>query len=107
MYKCKIIVLKRMANPDLIDEYMGEEHKAKDVAPCPHFEDGQEFIVESPGAIPEGFCAWAWADIHKEVLAITSGGNISPWIKHPGVAITCCTDGFRPVVFKVERMESV
>ena len=59
MYKCKIMVLKRMANQDLIDEDMGEEHKAKDVAPCPHCRDGQEFIVESPGVIPERFRAWA------------------------------------------------
>ena len=107
MYKCKITVLKRMANQDLIDEYMGDERKTNDVAPCPYCDDGQEYMVENPGVLPEGFCAWAWADINKEVLAITSGGNIAPWIRYPGIAITCCTDGFRPVVFKVERMENV
>ncbi|MCK4693736.1 MAG: TIGR04076 family protein, partial [Anaerolineales bacterium] len=28
-----------------------------------------------------------------------------PWIKQSGTIITCCTDGLRPVIFKVERIE--
>jgi uncharacterized repeat protein (TIGR04076 family) len=28
-----------------------------------------------------------------------------PWMTHPGKAVTCCTDGFRPVSFLVERIE--
>ena len=103
MKGCKITVLKRMANQDLIDEYMGEESKTDDVVPCNLFEDGQEFIVENWGTVPEGFCGWAWADIHKEVMAISTGADLRPWVKYPGLAITCCTDGYRPVVFKVEK----
>ena len=61
MNKAKITVLKRMANRDLIEQYMGDEYKARDIAPCSGFEDGQEFLVENPGTIPEGFCGWAWA----------------------------------------------
>ena len=27
-----------------------------------------------------------------------------PWIEEPGYTITCCNDGLRPVIFKVERI---
>ena len=33
MYKCKITVLKRMVNQDLIDQYMGDEFRAKQIDP--------------------------------------------------------------------------
>jgi len=52
---------------------------------------------------PEKFCGWAWRDIYKDVSVLAFGGDFD-WTK-PGVAITCCTDGNRPVVFKLERME--
>jgi uncharacterized repeat protein (TIGR04076 family) len=28
-----------------------------------------------------------------------------PWMKEKGAAVTCCSDGFRPVSFLVERIE--
>ena len=52
--------------------------------------------------MPEGFCCWAWCDIQKYVLTLARGGNFRG--AKPGAFITCCTDGFRPVLFKVERM---
>jgi len=106
MYKCRITVLKRLVNQELVDQYMGDEYRARQIVPCPNLHDAQEFIADSPGAPPEGFCAWAWANIHKEIVAIMSGGDLAPWVKQPGTAIACCTDGFRPVVFKIERLEA-
>lgn len=105
MYKCKITVLKRVANPKIVDEYMGDEPKAGNVIPCQNFQDGQEFVLDSWAAPPEGFCTWAWADIHKYILLVMSGGDFTPWVKQKGTAIACCTDGYRPVVFKLERIE--
>jgi uncharacterized repeat protein (TIGR04076 family) len=32
-------------------------------------------------------------------------GGSYPWIKQDRTAITCCTDGLRPVIFKVEMLE--
>ena len=58
----------------------------------------------SPG-MPEGFCAWAWADIRKDILTVVIGGNM-PGLRQPGTIITGCTDWFRPVIFKVERVEN-
>jgi uncharacterized repeat protein (TIGR04076 family) len=68
----------------------------------PLFNIGDEFIVENLN-MPKGFCSWAWADIQRDITALALGGNF-PWIKDEGVMISCCTDGLRPVVFKLERV---
>jgi len=95
----KITVLKRDLYKDLIAEYAQDKDK---VRLCPLFTDGQEFIMESPN-IPEKFCSWAWADIHRDCIAIFNGADY-PGIKQKGTIISCCTDGLRPVVFKIERI---
>ena len=103
----RITVIKRMADVDLVEEYMGDEVKGGRLAEprCDHFEDGQQFILDDLAKVPEGFCAWAWSDMHKEILALWTGGDMQPWVKYPGTAIACCTDAFRPVVFKLKRIE--
>ncbi len=105
MTKCKITVLKRTVNQDLIEQYMGEEYKTRDLFPCQNFEEGQSFVTTSWGLPPEGFCASAWAAIRGYIGIVITGGDLTPWVKHPGTAIACCTDGYRPVVFKIERIE--
>lgn len=105
MPKCKITVLKKTVNQDLIDEYLDNEYKNHGVCEC--FRDGQEFVID-PSSMPEEFCArcpWAWADIRQDIMIVASGGNI-PGIKAIGTIITGCKDWFRPVIFKVERMEN-
>ncbi len=93
----RITVLKRLSNPDLIDRY-----GVNVVAQCGVMKDGQQFISEGL-KIPDGFCAWAWADIQRDATVLALGGNF-PWINEEGVTIACCTDGLRPVVFKLERI---
>jgi uncharacterized repeat protein (TIGR04076 family) len=103
MTKCKITVLKRM-----YDEALSSEYCASPIRQCPILEDGQTFISDfNP---PAGFCNWAWNDILKYVTALLSGGNFSNdifkgWMKEDNNMIVCCTDGIRPVVFKLERIE--
>ena len=99
MNKCKITVLKRTINQDIVDEYLEGE-----MGLCESFQDDQEFVVESPFVPPEGFCAWAWADMRKDIFTVVLGGDF-PWARQPGATITCCTDGYRPVIFKIERIE--
>ncbi len=104
MPDCRITVLKRTLNADLASEYVEMA-----VGPCECFTEGQEFTVSAMGK-PEGFCGWAWDDIFKTVVALSRGGNFSEgmfkgWMKDPGCMITCCSDGIRPVIFKVERIE--
>ena len=102
MAKCKITVLRRMFNEDLANEYCQEE-----AAPCPVFNEGQEFIYDHQGEgnKPGNFCEWAWNDIYKTVITLASKGTFGYWMKDDKSIIQCCTDGIRPVVFKVERID--
>jgi len=94
----KITVLKRELYKDLVDKYAAD----KNFAPCPKYKDGQEFILDTKD-MPAGFCSWAWADIHRDVVAVFHGANF-PWIERKSTIISCCTDGLRPVVFKIEKI---
>ncbi len=99
MPKCKITVLKRLVHQDLVDEYMEPGAVTR---PCPHFTEGQEFIVDDhPG---QDFCDAAWNDIYKAYLTLISGGSFRPWMKEDNTFIACCSDGVRPVFFKLERI---
>lgn len=103
--KCRITVLKRTLNRDLLEEFLAEEYKG--LSACDRLSDGQEFLLEGfeqLASVPEGFCAWAWADIRQDILRVASGGDM-PGLKQVGVAIAGCTDWFRPVIFKIERIE--
>lgn len=103
MSRCKITVLKRMFHQDWVNEYM-EEESAGQHGPCQLLQEGQEFIIESLWMPPEGFCSWAWADIRQYILTIALGGEF-PASKPSDVVIACCTDGLRPVFFKLERVD--
>jgi len=54
--------------------------------------------------MPDGFCSTAWGDIFKNIQTVCLEGNF-PSTKKEGLNISCCTDGVKPVVFKIERME--
>ena len=102
MAKVKITVAKRLNYKDMFGDNPPAECTA---APeCDLVEVGQEFIVEDLGKCPPGFCAWAFSDIYRDIAHIFLGADY-PWMKEKGVAISCCTDGIRPVIFKLERIE--
>lgn len=89
--KCKITVIKKELYQDLYEKYEGSKGSI-----CTRFEVGQEFLVKSPYSPPEGFCSWAWADIRPSIHSVYFGSR--------KVSVACCTDGYRPVVFKVEQV---
>lgn len=95
--KVKITVLKKIDTGEIRKNY------GNNVGECDLFKEGDEFVSEGLG-MPEKFCAWAWADIQRDVVHLGLDGNY-PWMKQTGAVISCCTDGLRPVVFKLERME--
>jgi phosphoglycolate phosphatase len=99
--KCKITVVKKTVNQDLIDSYMKDSLKSSD--PCSTFQVGDEFLVTSEFNMPENFCHWAWADLRREILAVIHGASYN-WYRKPGIVIAGCTDWFRPVYFKIERI---
>ena len=106
MPQCRIAVLKRTINQDLIDEYLDDSYEHTGLCEC--FGEGEDFFVIDPLVVPEAFCArcaWAWADIRKDILTVAMGADM-PGLRRLGAVITGCTDWFRPVIFKVERMAS-
>jgi uncharacterized repeat protein (TIGR04076 family) len=100
--KCKITVVKRTLNQDLAGQYLDVEEP---LVACTQFSDGQEVVAEHPYGMPDGFCPWAWADIRHDIMTVATGGDL-PWLKQPGTALAGCTDWFRPVIFKIERLDS-
>jgi len=100
---CEITVLKTLYHEDLAEAY-----RRPDVpkGPCPFFKVGDKFIVDYLVERPDGFvCNWAWDDIHKILLALMVKGDFGTWMNNPNNFIACCTDGVKPVVFKIERLE--
>jgi len=103
MNKCKIKILKRTINKDLVKEYC-----QSNVDYCPCFKEGDTFIAGFDQ--PDNFCGWAWNDIYRFVSVLLSGGNYSSgvfngWMKKENEMIACCTDAVRPVIFKVELIK--
>ena len=99
--KARITVIKKMANMKTRELHMmGFDPENPKTRPCGFLKDGQEWVVGSQA--PADFCHWAWADIQGIVMTLARGGNFLG--VRPGIFITCCTDGFRPVFFKLERL---
>jgi uncharacterized repeat protein (TIGR04076 family) len=99
---CKITVLKTLRHEDLEEEYRKDDVPR---GPCRFFTVGQEFIVNYLAEKPADFqCDWAWHDIHKVLMTLMLKGDFGTWMKDKNTFITCCTDGTKPVVFKVERL---
>ena len=104
MAKVKISVIKKVSGEDLYGDSPPVSYNQKVVSPiCDRFELGQEFLLDSIDC-PDGFCHWAFADIQRDLVHIFFNGSY-PWLNEEGVAISCCTDGLRPVIFKLERIE--
>ena len=101
MNKVKISVLKKEFYPELADKYITD---GKNIGSCPFYDTGDEFIYEGGAEMPEGFCPWAWIDIYRGVSSVSAGGTYTPWNIHEGTQILCCTDGVRPVIFKIEAL---
>jgi uncharacterized repeat protein (TIGR04076 family) len=100
----KITVLKRALHADLARAIRGV-----DTVPCEMLADGQVFYAGLN--MPDGFCPWAWQDLTRMVVALQSGGSFARgafqgWMRDDHTAVACCTDGFRPVSFKLERVDT-
>ncbi|QJB58060.1 TIGR04076 family protein [Pseudodesulfovibrio sp. zrk46] len=96
-YDIKITVMKKLFHEDLVQQYTDEPAKW---TPCKKFNVGDTFHIpgNSPWDKPEGFCGWAWADLQKMIWGMARGG--------PKRFVSCCTDGYRPVVFLLEQLET-
>ncbi len=103
MNQVKITVLKTT-----LDKELAHAYGAEGLGPCPMLVEGQTFYADY--AKPEDFCDEAWKAIYQYVFALAHGAGeglfyYGDWIRQPGVAICCCNDGLRPVVFKLEATD--
>ena len=103
MADVKITVIDKIAKQELQRQYGVLDFKDGDDTTCDRFKIGDTFTYGDGDIVPSGFCAWAWADIHRDVVALKNGANFRSK-KQEGTQIACCTDGFRPVFFKIERI---
>lgn len=100
LLKFKITVVKTFEPKDVLghDFYMPS---GKKIVKC-DLKEGESFI-SIDGNIPEGFCNAAWAAIYPTIKMFRFGGNYPAF--EPGTAFTTCSDGIRPVSFKLEKID--
>ncbi|UCG37015.1 MAG: TIGR04076 family protein [Candidatus Bathyarchaeota archaeon] len=97
----RITVLRKLASKEI---FGGKPPLGQTIEACPVFKVGQQFVVDEGGEMPRGFCHWAWNDLYKVVTALRYGANWETGAKEKGApTVHCCTDGLRPVIFKLER----
>ena len=124
-HKCKVTVLDKKVYPELQSRYCADPGSGV----CPCYNAGDEYVFErygsrddfwhmgagtlvkggSPGcAGSEGIphCSEAWDAISRYIYTAMQGGAIMRgWMADERVMITCCSDGTRPVIFKLERLD--
>ena len=105
MRQVKITVLKTTLDQELAGQY-----GIPGLGPYPMHQAGQTFLADY--AKPDGLCDEAWKAIYQYVFALAHGAEsglfyYGDWIDRPGVAIVCCNDGLRPVIFKLEATDTV
>ncbi len=86
----RITVLKHAVQTEF------QKYRGSEIKPCTVVQDGQQFVAEQPWNKPQGMCDWAWADIRVYLPFLFAG----QWEQ----TVACCSDGFRPVFFRLERL---
>lgn len=101
MKKVKITVMKIACYSDLIQRYENPMTHACDM------KEGQVFIANG-WEKPNHFCDSAWESISAFVMTLAHGGEnfYNGWMKNPKSAMLSCNDGFRPVSFLLETLDT-
>lgn len=126
-HKCKMTVLDKKHYPELQARYCADPESG----PCPCYRVGDAYVFERYGAADdfwhmgagtlanasgpqEGIagsagvphCSEAWDAVSRYIYTALQGGSIMQgWMKDERVMIACCSDGTRPVVFKLQRLD--
>ena len=51
-------------------------------------------------------CSEAWDAVSRYIYTALQGGSVMRgWMEDERVMIACCSDGTRPVIFKIERLD--
>lgn len=126
-HKVKLTVIDKKLYPELQAQYCSDSNSGA----CPCYNLGDEFVFERYGTADdfwhmglrtlkqtgksaesiaggESFphCSEAWDAIARYIYTGLQGGAIMRgWMRDERVMITCCSDGTRPVIFKIQRMD--
>lgn len=126
-HKVKVTVLDKKLYPELQRQYCADPYSGE--CPCYHVGDefmfyrddvrddfwhmGLDTLVRTTGDVQTvaggpnmPFCSEAWDAISRYIYAGLQGGSIMKgWMNSENVMIACCSDGTRPVIFKIERID--
>ena len=110
-HKVKVTVLDKKLYPKLQQQYC--DNPISGACPCYNVGDGLNTLVKTSGdadTVAGGpkmpFCSEAWDAISRYIYTGLQGGSIMKgWMKKENEMITCCSDGTRPVIFKIERID--
>lgn len=93
--------MKTACYKDLIEKYENP------IANACYMREGQIFIANG-WEKPQYFCESAWQSISAFVMALAYGGEnfYDGWMKNKKSAMISCNDGFRPVSFLLEAMDT-
>ncbi|MFX1416039.1 MAG: TIGR04076 family protein [Promethearchaeota archaeon] len=101
MTRIRVTVLRKFSPVDVFGHEI-RYPRGEIVPTCYVFDEGEEFIIDNLEK-PEKFCGWGWKTVVKDLEILDSGDDVF-WTK-PGIIYSCCTDGARPVCFKLERID--
>lgn len=127
LHKVKLTVIDKKLYPELQTQYCADPNSGL----CACYNVGDEFIFERYGTADDFWhmglntlkqtamtangiaggttfphCSEAWDAISRYIYAGLQGGSIMRgWMNDERVMIACCSDGTRPVIFKIERMD--
>ncbi len=127
-HKVKLTVIDKKLYPELQAKYCSDPASGA----CPCYNVGDEFIFERYGDADDFWhmgiktvsytsassgeniaggssfphCSEAWDAISRYIYTGLQGGSIMRnWMNDERVMIACCSDGTRPVIFKIQRMD--
>lgn len=99
----RITVVRVMEPKDIIGKDFILE-TGKPIEKCGFFDEGDQFIVPESGLMPEGFCQHAYHSLYRYLDTLRLGGGYKDWTGED-VIYGACSDGIRPVIFKIERLK--
>ena len=126
-YKVKVTVIDKKLYPELQQQFCSDPAAGA----CPCYNIGDEFIFERDerkdsfwhmgmntltksngnshmvaGGPGMPHCSEAWDAVSRYIYAGLQGGSIMRgWMREENTMIACYSDGTRPVIFKIERLD--
>lgn len=126
-HKCRVTVIDKKLYPELQAQYCADPNAGA----CPIYNVGDTYVFERygqaddfwqiglgtltgasrskqdvAGSAAKPHCSEAWDAISRYIYTALQGGSIMRgWMNDERVMIACCSDGTRPVVFKIERID--